>query len=90
MTFNTCRLCKDSNMHRPLMRYGIRHYCHAECGFKKWGDEFVLKIPRHEIGNLPFRLLLDKDHPERLKLAIEHCPENMREFFLNLAAERAR
>ena len=71
-TYNTCRLCKDSNISRPLLRYGIRHYCHAECGFKRWGNEFLNKIPVHEIGNIPYRVILED--PERRALASKLCP----------------
>lgn len=71
-TRNNCRLCKDRALHRPLLRYGIRHYCHAECGFSKWGDEFLNKIPAHEIGGIPFRLILDS--PSRRALASKLCP----------------
>ncbi len=72
MTYNTCRLCKDDDLNRELFRYGIRHYCHAECGFRRWGDDFLRKIPAHEIGRLPYRLILDS--PERRALASKLCP----------------
>ena len=72
MTYNTCRLCKDDDLNRELFRYGIRHYCHAECGFRRWGDDFLRKIPAHEIGRLPYRLILDS--PERRALASKRCP----------------
>jgi hypothetical protein len=69
MHFNTCRFCKDNDLNRTVFRYGIRHYCHAECGFQRWGNEFLQKIPAHEIGNIPFRLILSS--PERRALAQE-------------------
>ena len=69
MTYNTCRLCKDDDISRDTFRYGVRHYCHAECGFERWGTEFLRKIPAHEIGQIPFRLILGI--PEREKLAKE-------------------
>jgi hypothetical protein len=72
MQFNTCRLCKDDDLDRPLLRYGIRHYCHAECGFAKWGAEFLNKIPAHEVGMIPYRLILD--FPDRLELAQKLAP----------------
>ena len=72
MTYNTCRLCKDDNINRDTFRYGIRHYCHAECGFARWGDDFLRKIPAHEIGALPYRLVLET--PERRALASKLHP----------------
>lgn len=75
MQFNTCRLCKNTRVNDTLLRYGIRHYCHAECGFDRWGDEFLRKIPNFEIGCIPYRLL---QTPNRKKLAVELCPEHIR------------
>lgn len=77
--FFTCRLCSDTETWRPMFRYGIRHYCHAECGLRKFGDSFIEKIPQHEIGNLPYRVFTGK--PERLGLARKLCPEWIREAF---------
>jgi hypothetical protein len=61
MTYNTCRLCKNDDLNRELFRYGIRHYCHAECGFQRWGN-----------GRIPYRLILSE--PERRALASKLCP----------------
>jgi hypothetical protein len=72
MTLNTCRICRDLDASRPLLRFGVRHYCHAECGFAKWGDEFLRKIPVHEIGAIPYLCFVD--HPERKRIARELCP----------------
>jgi len=69
MRFTACRLCKDTDIHRPMFRFGIRHYCHAECGLARWGSEFVRMIPEHEIGQIPYRALLP--YPEAEKLALE-------------------
>jgi hypothetical protein len=55
---NTCRLCGKSELGRystNLVKYGVRHYVHAECGLKKWGAAFLDKIPQYEIGHLPYR-----------------------------------
>jgi hypothetical protein len=83
--FNMCRLCKDDDLFRPLVRYGIRHYCHPECGFAKWGDDLLRKIPSHEIGSIPWRLLTD---PKRAKLALELCPDNIRVTIARLYREK--
>lgn len=69
MTYHTCRLCDDNDPHRPLFRFGIRHYAHAECGLEKWGSEFVRMIPRYEIGALPYCALMP--YPEARQLAVE-------------------
>jgi len=55
---NTCRLCKKSEVGEystSLIKYGVRHYVHAECGLKKWGAVFLDMIPAHEVGRLPWR-----------------------------------
>lgn len=63
----TCRLCKDKSTDRTLLKYGVRHYCHPECGFAKWGDEMLRMIPAHEVGQIPYRLFIGQ--PGRLALA---------------------
>lgn len=83
--WNTCRICKDYDT--DLLRYGTRHYCHAECGFSRWGAEFLRKIPAHEIGCVPYRLLAD---PERRKIALELCPANLRTTIQSLTEEATR
>lgn len=70
--FSTCRFCEDDSPDRPMFKYGVRHYCHAECGFKRWGNEFMTKIPAHQIGRIPYRLILND--PERRALASKLCP----------------
>lgn len=72
---NACRLCSDRSSQRNVVRYGIRHYCHAECGFDRWGDDFLRRIPAHEIGALPYRLILVSE--TRKALALELCPHEM-------------
>jgi hypothetical protein len=67
--WQTCRLCADTKYGRPLFRYGIRHYCHAECGLEKWGAIFLGKIPRYEVGQIPYKAL--EPYPFVLKLAEE-------------------
>ena len=52
---NTCRLCKGIG--EPLFKYGVRHYIHADCGFRKWGEGFLDKLYSWQIGQLPYRVL---------------------------------
>ncbi len=48
---NTCRLCgNDDFSGDPLIKYGVRHYVHAECAFKKWGESFLDKIASVAVG----------------------------------------
>lgn len=72
---NSCRLCKHQDINRQVVRYGVRHYCHAECGFERWGDGFLRKVYGYEIGNIPYRLL---QTPNRKKLAVESCTTEVR------------
>lgn len=46
-----CRLC--SGFHAPLLRYGIRHYAHPECGIRKWGAKFFEKLTTHSLTEFP-------------------------------------
>jgi hypothetical protein len=50
-TFHTCRLCGHSDL--GLFKYSVRSYAHPTCGLKKWGADFFLKLPRHELGQFP-------------------------------------
>lgn len=75
MEFNSCRLCKKQDVHRLVLRYGVRHYCHAECGFERWGDDFLRKVYTYEIGQIPYRLI---QSPARKAIALELCPANIR------------
>ena len=72
-SYNTCRLCKDTSPARPLLKYSVRHYCHAECGFFRWGTNFLYMIPAHEIGNIPYGMF--RGVPDRINLAKELCPD---------------
>jgi len=56
MMMSTCRLCGDwtEQSGNPLVKYGIRHYCHIECGLKKWGSEFFDKLSYWQCMNLPY------------------------------------
>lgn len=48
---NTCRLCHKFDEH--LVRYGIRHYAHADCGLQKWGAQFFNKLSQYECEQFP-------------------------------------
>lgn len=50
---SVCRICKKCD--EPLFKYSTRHYAHASCALQKWGAAFLDMIPKHQIGNLPYR-----------------------------------
>lgn len=55
--FNTCRLCGESELGEragQLVKYGVRHYAHPACAFKKWGKAFLDKLHVWQIERLPF------------------------------------
>jgi len=56
--FNTCRLCGNGeSSSQALFKYGVRHYVHAECGLKKWGASLFDRLPAHQLGELPYRIM---------------------------------
>lgn len=67
--WNNCRLCKDRDTYRPVFRYALRHYAHAECGLAKWGSEFLRKLSRHELRRIPFQAM--DEYPAARDLAFE-------------------
>jgi hypothetical protein len=56
---STCRLCKLASYehHEPMFKYGVRHYAHASCAINAWGEDFLLRLPSWQIGELPWRLV---------------------------------
>lgn len=56
---SVCRLCGERGEEASLFKYGTRHYTHAACGFKKWGDAFLDKLPLYQVERLPFRVCMD-------------------------------
>ena len=52
-TCRTCRLCGQHGDAASMFKYEVRHYAHAECGFKKWGDRFLSKLTTWQINRLP-------------------------------------
>ncbi len=54
---NICRLCTQYGSGN-LFKYSVRHYAHAEYGFKKWGDDFLNKLPLAAVQRLPFSVCI--------------------------------
>lgn len=55
---HTCRLCGVTgtcSLSRPypLVRYSIRHWVHADCGLKKWGETLFSKLSLHALETFP-------------------------------------
>ncbi|WP_411887390.1 hypothetical protein [Hydrocarboniphaga effusa] len=56
MSFNTCRVCKESELekgHYPLVKYSVRHYAHADCALKKWGAAFFDRLTHYQLTRFP-------------------------------------
>lgn len=53
--FNTCRFCKDwrENKYGDLIKYGVRHYAHADCGLKAKGTKFFDALPEWRLQQFP-------------------------------------
>lgn len=59
---NTCRMCGEqepSGSGKRLFKYGTRHYAHAQCGFARFGVGFLDRLPQHQLGLLPYRVIAD-------------------------------
>lgn len=53
---NTCRFCKDwkDEGHYPMVKYGVRHYAHADCALKAKGAEFFDRLSEHQLSQFPY------------------------------------
>lgn len=45
MSTNTCRFCHDWK--GEMVKYGIRHYAHPQCGLGAQGLEWLRKVVSH-------------------------------------------
>lgn len=52
---NTCRICGSWFLEGrgPMIKYGPRHYAHADCALKKWGNKFFDKLTPWQLENFP-------------------------------------
>ena len=53
INMNTCRLCGNTEYVRPLIKYGVRHYAHADCALQKWGAAFFDRLKDWQLGQFP-------------------------------------
>lgn len=53
---NTCRFCKkdEDEGNFPLIKYGVRHYAHADCGLKAKGAEFFDNLTDWQCTQFPY------------------------------------
>ena len=65
---STCRVCGGylEPAGNPLIKYSLRHYAHAECGLKKWGDAFFDRMHPWQARNFPYLTALRLGHERAL------------------------
>ena len=49
---NTCRLCHGYR--GSLIKYGVRHYAHADCGLQRWGAAFFDRLHDWQLKQFPY------------------------------------
>jgi hypothetical protein len=50
---NTCRFCKEQT-DDELVKYGVRHYAHAECAMKEVGASFFDRLTPWQATQFPY------------------------------------
>lgn len=54
---STCRICTKADWNEtekgPLVKYGVRHYVHAECALKRWGSTFFTRLTLWQLDQFP-------------------------------------
>ena len=53
---STCRFCKkdEDEGNYPLVKYGVRHYAHADCGLKAQGARFFDNLTDWQCTQFPY------------------------------------
>lgn len=75
--FSTCRLCGDHRENGPkgpMIKYGVRHYTHAECALAKWGSAFFDRLHDWQVRNFPAVIAAQFGLFEELKRRIDAMP----------------
>lgn len=68
---NHCRFCGGDSIDHLLMKYGVRHYTCQPCGFEKWGDNFLDKLPLWQVKRLGVKVCAENGWPiTRLKMYV--------------------
>ena len=77
MDLNTCRFCKKAGYepHRyGMLKYGPRHWAHADCALKKHGGNFFAKLTPYQLSVFPAFAAINASLGEELRQAIEARP----------------
>ena len=53
-----CRFCNVFDPKIPLIKYGVRHYAHAECFLKRKGLDGLRKLPLFQLESFPIMTVL--------------------------------
>jgi hypothetical protein len=54
---NACRFCTKApirSQYGEPIKYGVRHYAHAECGLKELGAAFFDRLALWQLQNFPY------------------------------------
>ena len=54
---HTCRFCKDYNAADSMIKYGVRHWAHPNCGLEHFGAEFFNKLHSWQIRTMPWQFV---------------------------------
>ncbi len=77
MRFNTCRICGKDNYDKSnpydLIKYGVRHYAHPDCGLQRFGAAFFDRLQPWELELFP---ALAADSVGLLQELITRCKDN--------------
>lgn len=69
--YSTCRFCKKASFETPkqvMVKYGVRHWSHPECGIERFGaEQFFRKLHTHQVSALPWQLV--EQHQDALLAA---------------------
>lgn len=54
---STCRLCGGGELEvgekGRLVKYGVRHFAHAQCGLRKWQSGFFARLSEWQLRQFP-------------------------------------
>ncbi len=72
--YATCRVCKDRVSADELIKYGVRHYAHPECGLKRDGPAFFDCLKEWQLRNFPYMAAVRCGLSQELKRRVEALP----------------
>jgi hypothetical protein len=74
---NTCRFCQKASYedHKyPMVKYGVRHYAHADCALKARGAAFFARLTPWQLTTFPALAAFETDLLDALRAAIAERP----------------